>query len=72
MTTTTNGHSSLSSLSVQQELRALDNEHRETQVALNQAEASIIHARKLDELNYHRRRRAIINSAEDHQEELRT
>jgi hypothetical protein len=70
MTLQTNGHS-LSS--VQQQLRALDKEHRETQVALNQAEASVNHARKLDELNYHRRKRAILaEHAEDHQEELHT
>jgi hypothetical protein len=69
MTLQTNGHFT----SVQQQLRALDKEHRETQVALNQAEASVNHARKLDELNYHRRRRAILaEHAEDRQEELRT
>jgi len=45
---------------VQARLCALDKEHRETLTALNQAEASVVHARKLNDLNYHRRRKAIL------------
>jgi hypothetical protein len=63
MTTTTDFYTR--DASVHQQLRALDKEHRETQVALNQAEASILHARKLDELNFHRRRKAILNNGHD-------
>ena len=44
----------------QAQIRALDKEHRDTLTALNQAEASIVHARKLNDLNYHRRRKAIL------------
>jgi len=50
---------------VQAQLRALDKEHRETLTALNQAEASVAHARKLNELNYHRRRKPILNNGHD-------
>jgi len=50
---------------VQQQLRALHKEHRETLTALNQAEASVAHARKLNDLNYHRRRKAILANGHD-------
>ena len=50
---------------VQQQLRALDKEHRETLTALNQAEASVAHARNLNDLNYHRRRKAILANGHD-------
>jgi hypothetical protein len=56
------------------QLRDLNNEHRDTLEALNHAEASIVRARKLNDLNYHKRRKAILanGNGEDHQEELRT
>jgi hypothetical protein len=40
--------------------RELDKEYREKLTTLNQAEACIDRTRKLDELSYHRRRRAIL------------
>jgi hypothetical protein len=43
-----------------QRLRELDKEYREKLVELNSAEAHILRTRKLDELSYHRRRRAIL------------
>ena len=49
----------------QAQIRALDKEHRDTLTALNQAEASIVHARKLNDLNYHRRRKAILANGHD-------
>jgi hypothetical protein len=51
--------------SVQQQLRELDKEYREKLVELNKAEACFIRARKLDELSYHRRRRAILANGHD-------
>jgi len=50
---------------VKQQLRALDKEHRETLTALNQAEASVAHSRKLNDLSYHRRRKAILANGHD-------
>jgi hypothetical protein len=44
-------------------LRDLNNEHRDTLEALNHAEASIARARKLNDINYHRRRKAILAEA---------
>jgi hypothetical protein len=49
----------------QKQLRDLNQEHRETQEALNRAENSILHARKLNDLNYHRRRKAILANGHD-------
>ena len=45
---------------VKQQLRELDKEYRETQVALNQTQSSLTHTIKLAEMNYHRRRKAIL------------
>jgi len=42
------------------QLRALNQEHRDTQEALNHSQASIIRAMKLNEINYHKRRKAIL------------
>jgi len=50
---------------VKQQLRELDKEYREKLVELNKAEACFIRARKLDELSYHRRRRAILANGHD-------
>jgi hypothetical protein len=50
---------------VKQQLRELDKEYREKLVELNKTEASINHARKLGELSYHRRRRAILANGHD-------
>jgi hypothetical protein len=44
----------------QKQLRDLNNEHRDTLEALHHAEASIVRARKLNDINYHRRRKAIL------------
>ena len=49
----------------QKQLRDLNQEHRDTLEALNHAEASIVRARKLNDLNYHRRRKAILNNGHD-------
>ena len=51
--------------SAKQQLRELDKEYREKLVELNKAEACFIRARKLDELSYHRRRRAILATGHD-------
>ena len=53
---------------VKQQLRELDKEYREKLVELNKAEACFIRARKLDELSYHRRRRAILANGHDQDE----
>jgi len=47
------------------QLRDLNNEHRDTLEALNHAQASIIRAQKLNEQNYHRKRRAILANGHD-------
>ena len=47
------------------QLRDLNNEHRETNEAMNHAEASIVRARKLNDINYHRRRKAILANGHD-------
>ena len=47
------------------QLRDLNNEHRETNEAMNHAEASIVRARKLTDINYHRRRKAILANGHD-------
>ena len=49
----------------QKQLRDLNQEHRDTLEALNHAEASIVRARKLNDLNYHRRRKAIHANGHD-------
>jgi hypothetical protein len=51
-----------------QQLRALNNEHRDTQEALNHAQVSITRAQKLNEQNYHRKRRAILSNGHDDDE----
>jgi uncharacterized protein YlxW (UPF0749 family) len=43
------------------QLRALNNEYRDTQEALNHAEASLNRAKKLMEENYQRKRKQILN-----------
>jgi len=67
MTQLTNGHlhESRSDHDVQKQLRDLKAEHRDTMEALNHAEASIARARKLNDLNYHRRRKAILSNGHD-------
>ena len=60
MTTITEHHTNQ-----QKQLWALNKEHRETLEALNHAEASIVRARKLNDINYHRRRRAILANGHD-------
>jgi hypothetical protein len=50
---------------MKQQLRELDKEYREKLTTLNQAEACISRTRKLDELSYHRRRRAILANGHD-------
>jgi len=47
------------------QLRALNNEHRGTMEALNHAQASIIRTQKLNERNYHRKRKAILANGHD-------
>jgi hypothetical protein len=54
-----------SSGGVKQQLRELDKEYREKLVELNKAEACFVRARKLDELSYHRRRKAILANSHD-------
>ena len=49
----------------QKQLWSLNKEHRETLEALNHAEASIVRARKLNDVNYHRRRKAILSNGHD-------
>ena len=49
----------------QQQLRDLNNEFRDTQAALNQAQASLNRAIKLAEINYHRKRQAILANGHD-------
>ena len=49
----------------QKQLRDLNQEHRDTLEALNHAEASIVRARKLNDLNYHWRRKAILANGHD-------
>jgi len=49
-------------------LRDLNNEHRDTLEALNHAQVSITRAQKLNEQNYHRKRRAILGNGHDHDE----
>ena len=67
MTLPTNGHDKTS------QLRALNREYQPLLSALSQNEASATHANKLAQMEYHRRRKAILNGHDDHhQEELRT
>jgi hypothetical protein len=47
------------------QLRDLNNEHRDTLEALNHAQASIIRAQKLNEQNYHRKRKQILSNGHD-------
>jgi len=47
------------------QLRILNNEHRDTLEALNHAQASITRAQKLNEINYHRKRKAILANGHD-------
>ena len=47
------------------QLQALNDEHRDTLEALNHAQASIIRAQKLNEQNYHRKRKAILANGHD-------
>jgi hypothetical protein len=47
------------------QLQALNDEHRDTQEALNHAQASIVRAMKLNEQNYHRKRKAILANGHD-------
>ena len=42
------------------QLRDLNEEHRDTLEALNHAQASITRAQKLNNQNYHRKRKAIL------------
>ena len=49
-------------------LRDLNNELRDTLEALNHAQASIVRAQKLNEQNYHRKRRAILSNGHDDDE----
>ena len=51
--------------SQRRQLRDLNNEHRDTLEALNHAQASIIRAQKLNEQNYHRKRKAILANGHD-------
>ena len=51
-----------------QQLRALNNEFRETQESLNHAQASITRALRLNDQNYHRKRKQIL--ANGHDQEL--
>jgi len=50
------------------QLRDLNDEHRDTLEALNHAQVSITRAQKLNEQNYHRKRRAILANGHDHDE----
>jgi hypothetical protein len=61
--TTTNGH--LSTSPKHRALRDLNNEFRETQEALNHAQASINRALRLNDQNYHRKRKAILANGHD-------
>lgn len=54
---------------VKQQLRALDKEYRDYQVALNQTQASLTHTMRLAEQNYHRKRKAILANGHDQDEE---
>jgi hypothetical protein len=49
---------------LQKKLRDLNNEHRETVEALNHAQASIVRALKLNDQNYHRKRKAILSATQ--------
>ena len=49
----------------QKQLRDLNQEHRDTLEALSHAGASLVRARKLNDLNYHRRRKAILANGHD-------
>ena len=67
MTLPTNGHDKTS------QLRALNREYQPLLSALSQNEATATHANKLAQMEYHRRRKAILNgNDQDHEEELRT
>ena len=50
------------------QLRDLNNEHSDTLEALNHAQVSITRSQKLNEQNYHRKRRAILSNGHDHDE----
>jgi len=58
ITTATSAHQ-------RRQLRDLNNEHRDTLEALNHAQASIFRAQKLNEQNYHRKRKAILANGHD-------
>ena len=51
--------------SQRRQLRDLNEEHRDTLEALNHAQASITRAQKLNEQNYHRKRKAILSNGHD-------
>jgi hypothetical protein len=68
MTELTNGNGSPRH-DVRKQLRDLNNEYRETTSALMGAHASINRTLKLNEQNYHRRRKEILNG---HDDDLRT
>jgi hypothetical protein len=61
MTLQTNGNGSPQH-NVQKQLRDLNNEYRETTSALMGAQVSINRTLKLQEQNYHRRRKEILNA----------
>ena len=54
--------------SQRRQLRDLNEEHRDTLEALNHAQASITRAQKLNEQNYHRKKRAILSNGDDDDE----
>jgi hypothetical protein len=69
MTTTpqSNGHDKAA------QLHQLNREYQPLLAALNRNEASATHANKLAQMEYHRKRQAILNGHDqDRQEELRT
>jgi hypothetical protein len=64
---TSNGHDKAA------QLRQLNREYQPLLSALSQNEASATHANKLAQMEYHRRRKAILNGHDDdHQEDLHT
>jgi hypothetical protein len=61
-TSQTNGHDKA------QQLRALNREYQPLLSALSQNEASATHANKLAQMEYHRKRREILNAHDQDQE----
>jgi hypothetical protein len=59
MTLQTNGHDKAA------QLRQLNREYKPLLTALSQNEASATHANKLAQMEYHRRRREILNGHDD-------